>query len=419
MSKITYDVACNFDPALIDFIDQHNQTREFETLFGKLREDFFGGGRSSQILPDITSGQLEQYIKACHAKNLKFNYLMNPVCSSNREVFPETHQEMLKYIDEKVELGIDGVTVNSPLLCSVIKRRHPNLAITVGLYAWIFTLKQVEEWIDLGADVLTLGFCVTRDFTLLSAMMKLAKRSGVGLRLIANNLCLRDCTYKNSHATELAHSSQLKQKGAEFFVNYNMLQCTYNKLSKPANLIASDWIRPEDVRYYEELCHKLEFERFSIKLLDRWKTTEFLTRVVSAYATRSYEGNLLDLMSFPTEGRVKYSFEQNVNFTIKYGFNPIDMMKLGNYFKFPAVYVDNKKLDGFLEPFSKGMSCSDKVCAGSACAPKRASWLCEYCGAWAQKAISMPDEQFAEWQQNAVALLDSMKTSHMFLPVVG
>lgn len=418
-TKISYDVASNFDRELIEVVHRHNQRGEFETLFGKLRQDFFGGGRSSQTLPEISLQDLDAYIKHCHERNLKFNYLMNPVCSSNHEVFPQDHQEMLRFIDQIVGMGIDGVTVNSPLLCSLIKRRHPKIEITIGLYAWVFTIKQVYEWKKLGADVITLGFSVTRDFPLLEAMMKLAGRIGVQLRLIANNGCLKDCTYKNSHATELAHSSQLAQKGAEFFVDYNMLQCNYNKMSYPDRLISSDWIRPEDVNVYEELCRKVGFDRLSIKLLDRWKSTEFLARVVHAYASRSFDGNLLDLMSFPKEGKVKYSFEQNVHYTLKYGFNPADMMRMSTYFKFPAVHVDNKKLKGFLQPFARGFTCNDKACWGSPLIKEGSGKACRYCKEWADKAITVEEEGMKAWRENAEALLESIKTSHMFALMEG
>lgn len=415
---IAYDMATNFDPELIEIIHRHNQNRIFQTMFGKLRQDFFGGDRSSITLPDITLKDLGSYIEKCHARNIKFNYLMNPVCTSNRLVFPDDHKEMLQFIDKIVELGIDGVTLTSPLLCSIFQRRHPNIEITVGLYAWVFTIKQIMEWKNLGAHVVTLGSNVTRDFPLLEAMMKLAKKISVKLRLIANNGCLKDCTYKNSHSGELAHSSQPQEKGSEFFVDYNMLQCNYIKMTSPDRFISSDWIRPEDVGLYEALCEKNDFRDLSIKLLDNWKSTQFLSRVIESYANGSFEGNLIDLLSFPREGAVKYTFEENVRLATKYEFNPMAMMRMGEYFNFPNVFIDNKKLNGFLEPFSKGMTCNDKICYGSPVVKEHCDQVCRYCKDWAEKAITLDEKQVTQWRSNAEALLESMKTSEIFLPFV-
>ena len=53
----------------------------------------------------------------------------------------------------------------------------------------------------------------------------------------------------------------------------------------------SDWVRPEDVHHYEELCNKTG-KNLTLKLTDRARTTDWLTEVVKAYAEKSYNGNL-------------------------------------------------------------------------------------------------------------------------------
>lgn len=413
--RVKYDVGTNFDPDLIGIIDSHNASGEFETVFGKLRSDCFGGGRSSMILPDLSLEELGAHIKLAHSKKLRFNYLMNPYCLGNREVFPDTHREILAFIDNIVDLEADGVTVNSPFLCSLIKNRHPSLEVTIGLYSSIFTPKQVVEWKDLGADVLTLGHALNRDFPLLEAMMRVAKDIGIGLRLIANNICLRDCAYKTFHGTELSHSSQANEKGAEFVVDYCVIQCTAHKLMNPERLIASEWIRPEDVTHYEELCDKVGYDRLSIKLLDRIKTTQFIARVVKAYAERSYSGNLLDIMSFPGEQKIKNTLEKNIAQTIKHKFNPVEMTRMGRFFALPKVHVDNTKLDGFIDHFMAGNSCAERLCHGSGgSAVGTNSDGCAYCQQWAKRTVTIEDSELDEWKANANQLLESIKTSKLF-----
>jgi collagenase-like PrtC family protease len=412
--KVKYDVGTNFDGALLSVIESFNGNGQFDCIFGKLKTDMFGGGRSSMILPELTLEQLRGHVDLAHQKGLKFNYLMNPYCLANKEVFPEDHREIIAFLDQIAALGVDGVTVNSPLLCTMVKRRHPRLEITIGLYSSIFTPKQVVEWRELGADVLTLAHALNREFPMLEAMMETAKEVGMKLRLIANNICLRDCAYKTFHGTELAHSSQRNEKGSEFVVDYCTIQCTRNKLLSPEKVLASEWIRPEDVVYYEELCDKVGFEGLSIKLLDRIKSTEFLARVVKAYAERSYPGNLLDIMSFPGEGLIKHSLERNIANTMKFRFNPMAMVRMGTFFALPKLKLDNAKLDGFLERFAKGFSCTDKICTGRKDSVEEFSGNCGYCLHWADKALSWDNSQLAEWEANADLLLESMKDSSMF-----
>ncbi len=412
--KVKYDVGTNFDPTLLDTIVEHNADGSFTTVFGKLKVDTFGGGRSSMILPDLTMDELKAYVDLVHSKGLHFNYLMNPYCIGNKDSFPSTHQELLAFIDQIAEMGVDGVTVNSPQICATIKRRHPQLEITIGLYTSIFTNKQVLEWKEIGADVLTVGHCLNRDFPLLESMLRLAKDIDIGIRLIANNICLRDCAYKTFHGTELAHSSQKNEKGAEFIIDYCVIQCTTRKLMNLEKLMASEWIRPEDVVAYERLCDKVGYDRLSIKLLDRIKSTEFIARVVKAYAERSYEGNLLDIMSYPGESKIKRSLEQNIATTMKYKFNPMDMMRMRGFFQLPDIYLDNKKLDGFLAPFINGYSCSERVCSSRDPDAEGVPGGCKYCAQWAEKAIVVDHDAVKEWGENAAQLIDSIQSSSIF-----
>lgn len=69
------------------------------------------------------------------------------------------------------------------------------------------------------------------------------------------------------------------------------MKCLSTKIEDMSNLISSDWIRPEDLCYYEKLCEETDNFNLSIKLVERTKSTKFLIRVVEAYARRQYKGN--------------------------------------------------------------------------------------------------------------------------------
>ena len=63
MKHLTFDVGTNFDKNLINVIAENNKNNQFSSVFGKLKTDFLGGGRSSAFLPDITMEELRDYIE--------------------------------------------------------------------------------------------------------------------------------------------------------------------------------------------------------------------------------------------------------------------------------------------------------------------------------------------------------------------
>jgi len=120
----------------------------------------------------------------------------------------------------------------------------------------------------------------------------------VTLRLIANNLCLHMCPYSIMHGTVQGHFS-CSDSCSRGDIDYCLMKCLSTKIEDMSNLISSDWIRPEDLCYYEKLCEETDNFNLSIKLVERTKSTKFLTRVVEAYARRQYKGNLLDILLWP------------------------------------------------------------------------------------------------------------------------
>ena len=161
------------------------------------------------------------------------------------------------------------------------------------------------------------------------------------------------------------------------------MTCAEKLLSNPVEILKSAFIRPEDIHYYEEAGVD------NIKLVERSMTTDALARIVKAYTERSYDGNMMDLI----HGLSKYIIYNNKKFYwkgLKYLLQPskINLFKahklvnqlseLRERKEFNEsfdLYIDNKKLDGFMEYFQKG-NCH------------RDCNICNYCDNYAKKAIS-------------------------------
>lgn len=414
--QLTFDVGTNFDPELIRVINKNNKCNEFKSVFGKLKTDLLGGGRASAFLPDVSIKELEKYIELCHLNKLTFNYLINPMCMENKELEIASHFKIVDFIKQLESIGVDAITVNSPYLCELIKKQFPKMKVTIGLYSYVFDLNLIKRWIDLGADEITLAHHNNRDFKTLKRMLEFTKDKNVTLRLIANNLCLHMCPYSIMHGTVQGHIS-CSESNVYGDIDYCIFKCLHEKIKNSYNLISSDWIRPEDLKYYEKLCEEVDNFDLSIKLVERTKSTKFLSRVVTAYANRSYEGNLLDILLWPKAEEMisgpNYKDESTLRRLHK--FNEKNLMRYASIFNLPNIYIDNKKLDGFFEKFIDNFDCNNKIC-GCMKDKNKSNMYCYYCDKWAGKVVSNDFEETEEWLDICDKVCETLNDSQMFIP---
>ncbi|WP_054740283.1 U32 family peptidase [Cellulosilyticum ruminicola] len=275
--KVDFDIATNFDKEMIDVLAKYDA---FKWVYGKFNNDIVGGGRPSIRLPFISWQELEEYINYCHAHNIKFNYLLNALCLGGKEFNKEFHTSVVELLTKLVEIHIDGVTVASPYLCQIVKSYFPDLFVSISVYNKVDSLNQLEYWKNIGADEVTLDQRVNRDFGKLKVLFAYAKKLDLKLRLIGNNTCLHECPFHGNHAVTHSHGSKSDEKSRVFHLDYQVMNCNLIKIKDPSKIISSDWIRPEDLVYYEQLCEEVGYDKLSIKLTERGRTTPWLIRVL-------------------------------------------------------------------------------------------------------------------------------------------
>jgi len=410
-----YSLGTNFDEELLDYVVAYDKKHQIESFFGKLQADIVGGGRASNVLPKLSMKELQRYIVKCNKAGIGFNYLLNPMCLGNREIDPSEHKEILCFLDQLQNIGVNHITINSPYLCELIKAQFPEVKVTIGLYAYIYSLQHVKYWENLGADELTLHHRLNRNFQYLKSILSYTKGRHLKLRVIANNVCLHDCPYQINHGCGQAHASQEKDAKNSIYLDYNLLKCNYAKITHPEELISSEWIRPEDVHFYDEICDDVGNTNFSIKLLERTKTTDFLKRVVKAYIDEHYDGNLIDILTWGTSKNTKsIAVDQVVLQALKKHYNIPDLMEYQKIFQLPDIYIDNGKLDGFLDYFVKHYECDKKVCGIGSHGEISGTSSCEYCKQWSSKAISYNVAEIQEWKIRSEKVLESMVESSIY-----
>jgi collagenase-like PrtC family protease len=388
--KLTIPV--NWEDDYFEKID-FSQTEE---IYGKLNVGLIGGGRPTLTLPGVKKEKVGAFVKEAHRRNVKFNYLMNGTCFDNLEITKTGYKDIRKTLDWLSEMGVDGISVSLPMVMEIIKKNYPNFSISASVQVRIDNFEKARYWQNLGADKINISYVdINKDFDEIRKIKE--KTSGLKIQTIANLMCMNKCPMVTLHANYNAHASQKNHVNDNFSFDYYLFSCAEKLLSNPVEILKSAFIRPEDIHLYEEAGVD------NIKLVERSMTTDALARIVKAYTERSYDGNMMDLI----HGLSKYIIYNNNNFYwkgLKYLMQPskINLFKahklvnqLSELREKKAfnesfdLYIDNKKLDGFLDFFHKG-NC------------QRDCNECNYCDKFAKKAVSylVPVEEHEKAMQS-------------------
>jgi collagenase-like PrtC family protease len=288
---MSLSVATNFDP---EFLRQAAAYPVAE-VYGKLPRDVVGGGRASYSTGGTGRPELEAHVALAHSLGIRFSYLLNASCLGNREWTREGQRQIRDLLDYLSEIKVDSVTVSIPFLAELIRRHYPHFRLKIGIFANIDSPTRARFWEDLGAHSLVLeSFSVNRNFPLLQAI-----RAAVScqLQLIANFACLPKCPLQIYHMNGISHGSNTADAGP--FIDYCVFKCSSMSLADPVLLLKSQWIRPEDLKVYEELG----YDQF--KILERNAPTESLIQRVRSYSERVSPANFLELIQ-------PFGFKKNV-----------------------------------------------------------------------------------------------------------
>ena len=274
-------LASNFDAALVDGVSD----LPVSTLFGNFPVTFTGGGRPPRILPPVEPEAFRAHVAQIHRQGRKFFATLNSNDLALKEYRPGFFSGFDREVGQLLDLGVDGFVVALPVLIEAIRKEHPDVELSASTFARIRTVTQAEYFLRLGCSTIVLEEA-NRDLRLIKGLV----RRGARVEILVNQTCLPSCPYRAHHLNTSSLASQPGMPCPRF--EYPLLECGLELVRDPAKLVASIFVRPEDLEVYEELG----VDRF--KISGRNKPTEWLLRAARAYARRSYDGDLLDLLSF-------------------------------------------------------------------------------------------------------------------------
>lgn len=329
-------------------------------IYGSLPMGPIGTIRPSDSLPQISKNTLLTFIKNAKDKGIEFNYTMNSTILDGTEYCSDSKKELKNFIEEMVEAGLSNITVSAPFLITFIRNHFPTLQVTASICMEINSPQKMADLEAIGTTCVVLPKDVNRDFLLLN---KIRNSSNLNIKVLCTTPCLFKCNDLMTHMNLSAIRDNNLKKAYKIdkpFLPYPVIRCTKRKLLNLEEHIKSPWIRPEDIDYY----YNIGIEEFKIDGRD--KSEEYNLEVISAYMNESYDGNLLYLMQnyYPKSlEEIEPSSDKN---------NTLEKIEL---------FIDNKKLDGFLKPFAEQKINCDNGCV-----------TCSYCKNWSEKTITKNSE---------------------------
>ena len=396
---VRFSLAANCDPELVPALADY----PVDEVYGKFPTDGISGGRPRYLATPLSEAELRRYIGLLDQHGIAFNYLLNGACFGNREWTRAWQKQVTALLTKLGDVGVRRVTVSTPFLLELVKRRFPEFKVRVGIYAQVDTPRRARFWEDLGADAITLeSFSINRNFRRLAAIRQAVH---CDLQLIANHVCLLNCPLQIYHQNGFAHASD---DTGTLFIDYCLLRCSRVRLTDPSHFIKAAWIRPEDLAAYEAMGYT------TFKLLERGIPSAELLRRVKAYSEHRFDGNLAELL-------LSYGFKEPVrkeslwalrHFWKPRQANPLRLKPLlalarlqGMLSPLPVcpIRVDTRQIpENFLDGFR------DRDCASMDCQ------TCGYCERIAAQAVSISSEYRSEVLRKYADMEDTMATGGLW-----
>lgn len=392
-SDLRLSVGFNWDMNLLEALADY----PVHDIFCGLPNTPLGGGRPGFIIPELDRDKkLKDYVEVAHSSGIKFTYLFNAPCLNNLEFDERIHNEFLAFIEELNKHNIDYLTISIPYLIELVREQFPAFKIKSSVIQQINSLRRAQLFEGLGTIVMNPDYMINRDFKLLKQMKRALKGE---LMLLVNDLCMYQCPFRYYHYNMIGHASQSTNPLGTYYIDYCATKCTLLKFGNPAELLRARWIRPEDLKHYEELG--LNY----FKISGRNLSTSWLLRAVKAYTEKKYEGNLMDILMRASVGlNMDYHsphFEKLLTDEVLADDRLKSFVNMAEV-PFITANIDNSKLDGFLPPF-KNIDCVNTNCHE-----------CRHCENWANKAVTRDPELTKVYLQALGQVHKDLKTSSYF-----
>lgn len=320
---------------------QYPDSRVIETYGNITVGDCLGSGRLVRQMPKVDLQDLQEYIQYSKGKGIDFNYTFNSTHLQNREFTEGGAREIKRFLDRLYDAGVRWLTITLPSLMELVKSTGYDFKIKASTLCQVTNPNRAEAYKRMGVEKIVVDESVNKDFFTLK---RIRESFGEGVEIIVNQVCDKNCMYRMFHYNMISGDSS--GTTSKVSINYYEHRCVLQQLKTLDNLLKLCWVRPEDLKYYVDI----DVRHFKLQGRHTFVQGGEAVKTVKYYFQESFAGNLMDLLTM--------------------------FAKLTSF----AVFVDNKKLEGFIKPFYEKENFCKNDCKN-----------CRYCESFARKCISYPE----------------------------
>ena len=257
-------------------------------------ETIYTGG----YLKEVSSGRfqfsdgkdtLKNIIDIAHSYGTKVAITLNSPCNVRPKDDKKWWDELKKYLIDLETIGVDSVIVAHPFIMEIVKK-YTKLELIASIICDVTSVRSALYYESMGADVIVPSSSINYDLELLKDIKNNLKKARI--KLLVNEPCLGNCPWRKFHHNAICHA---KEKGYD--KDYAE-KCIGIYKKNPYYMLTNNVIRPEDLKKYEGICDYF-------KLIGRTTDSDSLYKMIKAYSTECYKGNLNDI--------VDKGFSQTIN----------------------------------------------------------------------------------------------------------
>lgn len=242
---------------------------------------------------------LQMELRKLRAAGVRLDLLLNANCYGSQAMSVALERHVAEVLETLNAWGClpEVVTTASPFVARTVKTCAPaGIDVRASVNMRLGTIQALAYLAPL-FDSFYIQRDVQRNLETVKRIHDWCAAHGKKLGILANSGCLRNCPWQTFHDNLIAHSAAAERR-ANADWNPHLCWTLYREEGNFPEILKATWIRPEDLNRYEGL---VDFA----KLATRQHASPRL--VIGAYARRSFDGNLLDLLEpgfAPAFGRV-------------------------------------------------------------------------------------------------------------------